>query len=336
MLPSPTYRKWYLFTSVYSIAYLVAHLYTLDISPLPWFDETYMLSIAEEFIETGLLFPKVAQVRQMDQELIYGPVYFAITGTAIKLFGTSIFTFRITTLIAGFLVIIASIRLLSIQVKSTKILCLFGIALSLDPFLNRSMHEGRMDLLALLFILIASYHFLQFAKKTTYIRIVWAALFSLLALLTTPRTGFFFTAWAVIWISWLIQSWKVFFKPAIICLAIVVIGYSIWIYYAFGGITYMMEYYGQYLMFTRLNEAKTSIMKQQYPLILLGILSFIVGLLRYKWVYLHTTTLIAMLSVVAFYTMVFDQGPYAVFVVPSYYLLIFHLVAIFKEKRLAS
>lgn len=336
MLPSPTYRKWYLFISVYSIAYLVVHLYTLDISPLPWFDETYMLSIAEEFIETGQLFPKVAQVRQMDQELIYGPVYFVITGTVIKLMGTSIFTFRITTLIAGFLVIIASIRLLSIQVKSTKVLCLFGVALSLDPFLNRSMHEGRMDLVALLFILIASYHFLQFVKKTTYIRIVWAALFSLLALLTTPRTGFFFTAWAVMWIIWIVRSWRVFLKSALICFGIVVIGYLTWIYYAFGSISHMIEYYGQYLMFTRLNEAKTSIMKQQYPLILLGVLSFIVGVLRYKWAYLHTTTLIAILSVITFYMMVFDQGPYAVFIVPSYYLLIFHLVVIFKEKRFAS
>lgn len=314
-------RTWQYGLAIFALSYIAVHLSTLSISPLPWFDETYMASIAQEFIETGKLFPRVAQVRHMDQELIYGPVYFAVTGLFIKLFGFAPFPFRLTAFLSGLLVIWATARLLS-QV-SPKYLVLFLICLSLDPFLNRSMHEGRMDLFALFFILTASHHFIQFKHTQQYKQVVWAAVYTLLALLTTPRTGFFFTAWFFIWLFWLTSSWKSFAKAASLCLVIILTGYFSWVWYAFGGLTSMLDYYGQYLMFTRLNMAQTSIMKQQYLLILFGWASVGLGFIRFGKSYFTTTVVLAILSVICFYSMVFDQGPYAVFIVPSYYLMIF-------------
>lgn len=316
-------RSWYRFFGLFAFVYLSIHLATLSISPLPWFDETYMASIANEFIETGQLFPRVAQVRQFDQELIYGPVYFAITGIFIKLFGLNAFAFRLTTLIAGFLVIWRSSQLLKLLKASKKWQILFILCLSLDPFLNRSMHEGRMDLLALFFVLTASLHFIRFHHSKQMVQVVWAAFWCTLTLLTTPRTGFLLTAWALLWSYWLIQSWKTYLKPAVICLTIVLLCYSCWILYAFGSLTAMLEYYSQYLMFTRLNLAKTSIMKQQYLLILLGAGSAVFGLIRFGKSYLKLPVILAILSVICFYALVFDQGPYAVFIVPSYYLMVF-------------
>ncbi|MGB0521558.1 MAG: ArnT family glycosyltransferase [Flammeovirgaceae bacterium] len=307
----------------YSFLYLVIHLYTLSISPLPWFDETYMASIANEFIETGKLFPRVAQVRQMDQELIYGPVYFAITGSFIKLFGLSLVPFRLTTFLSGLLVIGMATQLLKSLISNRKSVGLFAIALSLDPFLTRSMHEGRMDLLALFFVLTASHYFIQFFQTKHVQSVIWAAVFSLLALLTTPRTGFFFTAWLGIWIYWLIKNPAHVLKPALYCLGIVLTGYSLWVWYAFGNYAAFFSYYEQYLMFTRLNLAETSIMKQQYLLIFLGFISTSVGVIRFRQTYFQMTICIALLSILCFYAMVFDQGPYAVFIVPSYYLIIF-------------
>jgi len=323
--------KWTYLLIIYAILYIAIHLYTLSISPLPWFDETYMASIAQEFITTGNLFPKVAQVRQMDQELIYGPVYFLISGLFIKSFGLAIFPYRLTAFLSGLLVIWISTRLFKLIHHASPLLYAFIVVLSLDPFLNRSMHEGRMDLLALFFVLQASWYFLVFHQQKQLKHIVIAATLTLLALLTTPRTGFFFTAWALIWCFWLFQSWKIYLKPALLAIGIVSIGYLIWVYYAFGGVHEMLAYYGQYLMFTRLNLAETSILKQQYLLILLGFGSFIVGSFKFGKSYLNPLTMLSFVSVITFYSMVFDQGPYAVFIVPSYYLLVFSLISTFNK-----
>lgn len=314
----------------YAIFYIIIHLYTLSISPLPWFDETYMASIAQAFIETGELKPQVALVRKMNQELIYGPVYFAITGTFIKFFGLKIIPFRITAFVSGLLVMLTAGKLFRMYFSNIKLLGTFIICLSLDPFLNRSMHEGRMDLLALFFVLVASVYLIKLKEHKHVKQAIWAGLFSVLALLTTPRAGFFFVAWLLIWLVWLIKDWQALFNVSVICGGIVLSIYSCWVLYAFGGFSAMIDYYSQYLMFTRLNSAETSIMKQQYLLIAIGLLCLLIGSLKFGRKYFNPVTTIAFLSVFCFYFLVFDQGPYAVFIVPSYYLMVFGFVGSFK------
>lgn len=53
------------------------HLFTLEIQPLPWFDEVYFASIADNFINNGSLVPEIGSyARNGRPALTYGPVYF--------------------------------------------------------------------------------------------------------------------------------------------------------------------------------------------------------------------------------------------------------------------
>jgi len=156
------------------------------------------------------------------------------------------------------------------------------------------------------------------------------------AMLTTPRSAFFGVALALFGITIL---WRAFTKPEVLkseekkkiigqAFSWVMISftmYSAWIIYAYGGYIEMFDFLTREGAwgFTRINTAKTSILAQQYPMMAVAGISAIFGYYRLGNKLLSPFFLICSLSIALFYLLVFDQGPYAVFVIPSYYLLIF-------------
>ena len=306
--------------------YVGIHLYLLDVSPLPWFDETYFASIAKSWLESGTLQPKVALADGLTEQPVYGPIYFWLLGASFKLFGFGIWQLRLVSLLSGFCVIIAAAKLFRLFGASTKLQITLGVILSLDPFFNRSMHEGRMDLLALFFLLMASYFQIKHWENSSGKKdLLFSAIFATMALLTTPRSGFFLVGFVFLHLYLIIKrSHKV--ADLLIWCAIIFGFYSIWVVEAFGGYRELLAFYERYTMFLRTNPAKTAISVQQYPLIFLGVISAVYGTIKFRREYWTIPIILFASSIVLFYSIVFDQGPYAVFIIPSYYLLIFKLL----------
>ena len=78
------------------------HFWALPYSPLPWFDETFFASITHSFIN-GSGFQLAVCPLQSNGEpvLLYGPVYFLLTGLITKTLGFGLFSFRLANLLGA-------------------------------------------------------------------------------------------------------------------------------------------------------------------------------------------------------------------------------------------
>ena len=316
--------------------YLLVSLYTLSSNPLPWYDETYMASLSKSFLEKGELIKQVAYYTDNPKvDLRFGPVYFLFTSLSFKLFGIGIFQFRIVAYLSGLLAMVFTVKIFRIYSQSIFLSCLLGLLLIYDPFYFRSMREGRMDLMALSFILAAVFFLLkkqQSSKKTIVIKNVFiSGIMAALAILTTPRAGFLYIGLGCIWTYLLILSFKEVILQILIWIIPIILLYSVWIIYAYGGFEEFYLFYRDLsVKYTQSGNFYITIQKNQYILIPLSSLSIVIGLIKYKVAYFTPFIICNFVSIISFYLIVQDPGPYSVFILPYYYLLIFLLAA--KEK----
>ena len=102
--------------------------------------------------------------------------------------------------------------------------------------------------------------------------------------------------------------------------------YSFWIFYAYGS---YQEFYDFYMIlsakYTQAGNFYVTIQKNQYFLIPISIITIFIGFLKYRLSYLTNIVTFSIISIISFYFLVQDPGPYSVFILPSYYLLIFTL-----------
>src|SRR6478609_2529130 len=302
------------------------HLYTLDLYPLPWEDDTTFASISLSFEKMGAFFCPVANdARNYKEVLHYGPLYFILGGTLFKFFGVSIWVFRLLSL-AGGLFCAYYLFLLIKQQEQGYIPLLATILFLIDPFVQLSMHEGRMDLLATGFALASVFYAFEGKNKNKFLSyFILSGVFAALAMLTTPRcvlTLFFLffllmsenlmqrnsSMGGVLW--WLLSSLGI---------------YLIWVFYAFGGPQGMMEYF-EMLSAPNSPEAyhpnfgfRPYIPKQEKLLIIISILYTMAAIAIRKWKYFDAFSIIGVLSVVSFYAFFIDWGPYSVYILPFYY-----------------
>lgn len=310
------------------------HIYTLNLYPLPWFDETYMASIAKEFYETGKFTKRVAyHAHQQKEEFIYGPFYFLVSSFVFKLFGFGMTQFRSIALLSGILVQISSFLILRKFVKQNVTLLLMSLVFMLDPFYFRCMHEGRMDLTASFLILsgIIVFHFAITKKYASYF--LFSGILCSLGILTTPRPGFLLIP-LFIYLGYFL--WKDFKKNwyfPIIWIAPIVLFYTLWIFYAFGSFENFISFYQDKLGYARLPGRPFYIPKQQFPLILSALILVTASILKCGKSYFNFLSIISLSSIILFYIIVYDQGPYASFIIPFYYLLIFYSGERLMEKK---
>ena len=124
---------------------------------------------------------------------LYGPIYFGLQSLLIDTFGLHHIVFRMPNLLAGY----ASIFLLALVLRNNHVSrqcqLLFILAAIVDVSFNRNLVSGRMDMLAVMFVLIALY-FTNRGSPAASLRALpdWLAIgsASALAYLTTPRALF--------------------------------------------------------------------------------------------------------------------------------------------------
>ncbi len=185
---------WFLFVLVLALGFA-----TLNISPLPWYDEVDFASITHSYAQNksftcsanDLYFPvKGTEV------LYYGPVYFVLTGIITKLFGFGIFQFRVLNFVSGIVCVYLFIKLferLSGKQCTPVNKLIIALLMVSDYTYMQDMHSGRMDLLALMLVLIGLL-LADSSSRRIWLNFSLSGFFIAAALLTTPRVYFVCTA----------------------------------------------------------------------------------------------------------------------------------------------
>ena len=281
------------------------HFLSLDLYPLPWFDEVYFASISNSFLKNENFIPEVVQVVKGEREaLAYGPVYFWLTSSWIKFTSLSSFNFRFISFFFGVLSTLVLFRI----TKSK-----WALLLLLDPFFSICLHHARMETTAVFFILSVFY-----LIKISKIEI--ASLIFTLAFLTTPRVFIFMPAFLLF-----MFLGKVEFKKVVISCSIFISLYTSWIILKFESFSNWFTFYasaieGNSTAVSGFLWGELYIPKHEYLLIIIAFIS-----VSYKVAIksrLSNEVITAIFSVVTFYVFVKDWGYYSSLIIPLYYLII--------------
>lgn len=314
------------FFSFLGILFVLYHLFTLDISPIPWFDETFFASITSSYTNSGKFLLSIAPYQYSGELFIYGPIYFWTTSFVTQILGFSIFSFRLTGLIAGFACIFLFYKIMNLYIEKRILLFLITAAFALDSLFNSNMHTGRMDSLALFFALLSIYLYLKASIKREYIKSplyaawVFSGFFFSLALLTTPRIGILLFAVGVMQLFYLIKDFTIRYILKLIAFWGTIISiYFLWINSAFGSISNLLIYYSEFSEYVGGNFAFPI---QQLPLTIITIVAFAFGVtFNYKR-YFSQLVILSVITVICFYLVINDTGQYSVIIAPFQYALI--------------
>ena len=312
----------------YSLVFLILlwHISTLAYNPLPWFDETFFASIAKSLAEGRGFFLDICPIQTGGREVLsYGPVYFSLTALSFNLFGITAFSFRIVAFLFTALTIVAADLILKKINISLLLRRVIIILLMFDNIIRISSHSGRMDMVALFFVLMAYYFFLSKEYKFQYSLL---ALFGTIALLTTPRTAvFLIPLWSVaLFQAATIRKWDVILTLILVPSIL----YSTWIFFEFGSFEDFLSYYlnneyklanGQKINTFHFIGGNFIIHYFQWPIILSSL-----GLFLYFLKQNHRSTFIKALlflfPIFVYYLLVYDTGRYSAMVMPFWYILL--------------
>lgn len=300
------------------------HLWSLLYSPLPWFDETFYVSITRSLLEGKGFMLQVCPIQTEGKEVLtYGPIYFLLTGLSFSIFSFGIFQFRIVALLFTALSIFVFSKILKQLSISKSIIRLLILLLAFDVIIIQNGHSGRMDMVALFFALTAWWAYLKGKTENKY---SWfMALAGVVAVLTTPRI-------AVIIFPLFVYALIIFFKTknwyrATIITVLPASIYFVWILYAFGSINGFIEHF-----ITPASESSDPannlfsylggnlyIPLYQWPLIISSFISAMIILFSRKN---RSILLLLSLPIITFYIVVADTGAYSALIMPFWYLII--------------
>jgi len=119
----------------------------------------------------------------------YPPVYFLVLATTYLLFGVSITTARLLSLLCGSLVLTSIYFLTKHWYRSDKTIIITLIVLATDHYFQDGSIVARMEILTLLFGVFALHHHLNFLSKKTTSHNLASGVFSALSLLTHPTAA---------------------------------------------------------------------------------------------------------------------------------------------------
>ncbi len=229
----------------FACGWIVWQVATLTRSPVPYYDDTFFASVGDSLERAGELKLPVSPLHISGPVYLYGPVYFAVQAFVFRHLGFGIFQNRILALLFGLGIVVvafASLRQAGVRRDIALPAC---IALALDPTLHLSMHGGRMDTVALFFIL-ASLVLLQ--KSWASESLALSATSGVLAaagILTTPRPGY------LVVLMGAILGMRFVLAPTrqralqLVFWALPIAGlYALWVRHAFGDVTALLAYYG--------------------------------------------------------------------------------------------
>jgi len=313
--------------------YVLLHLVIVARSHIPWFDDTFFASIADTLRRTGEFRLAVSPLWMAQPVYLYGPTYFVVVAGAFATLGRGVLAYRLTSLIAAFALLVVAVRLLRRRGVEKRFALAAGVLIALDPIFLEILRVGRMDLLAVLFLLL-SFLALDSAKPPSgRSGLLYAALSGLLAslgILTTPRPGYLLVPLGLILLYRCyagplayrlaqLGAWITAFTP--LCIA--------WIAYAFGGIgpllTYFSAFAGDYA------GGGLGIISVQKPVLTLLLLFSVLKLIREPKDFLDEFAVFVGLGIVLFMLLVKNTAPfgggYSILVIPFEYMGLAWLVS---------
>lgn len=310
---------WYIFFALF----VLYNLFTLPISPLPWFDEVIFLNITDNFYKHGRFLFDIYPWRWTDGEVFsYGPIYFWLTSLSWKCFGVGIFQFRLINFVFGILSGLIILKITQLYINKITVLGFLGTLIFLDPVFIQNTHSGRMDLIAFFFILLSLYLILSVEQVNIKI-IVLSAIFAVLALLTTPRVFFLEIALGFAFLLKLYNQNDCVVKKGFVWGLVIFSIYSLWIFYAFGNYLNFFTYYTTNSIMTSHFGGNWNVTSFQYPLIFAIISTIIFGLFRTKHVFKEPLIVFCITALILFYSLIYDYGLYNAMVLPLGYLFLF-------------
>ena len=314
-----------------TLTFIINHILTLPLSPMPWYDEVIFQSISLDFWQNGSFKAPVDPLFHNGQNnFIYGPVYFFLQSLIYHLFGISVVTGRFLNLIFSFgIVLLVIFFYKKIESNSKHILLLISTFI-FDYIFNRNMHSGRMDLIPVFIAILAYFIYFDLIHiKQSFLRVSLLAILLSLSILTTPRIYF-------VYIFLILDSFYLLIKdrkkllPNLIIGFIVVSIYCLWVFYSYGSFSGLINEY----IFQQTSEIVknhnwfNAIFRYFYenPLVILVLIIFLWCI--YKIKYLSTDTnkfrllLFTIITIISFHVFIREAGPYMAMVIPFYFLFI--------------
>lgn len=309
----------YLYYSLFAVI-AIWSIWSLSYSPIAWYDEVYYASTTHSLISGNGL---SLEIYNNEPVLVYGPVYFLLTGAVAKIFGLGVFQFRIVNLFFAFLTVIVLGKLLD-KLNVKKWLNYFlQILVLADSYFITNSHSGRMEFVALFFVMMTYWLYLNKDIKLIY-QAVGIAVFLTLSALTTTRAVIICIPIAVAQFIRIIKlrSWS----STALYISIPVVLFGIWVFIAFGSLTGFISYFTQQetgdlaqgsFVSTYL-KGNWLISKFHYPMIVVTLLS-IGYLVKIKKV---NDIVLSGITILLYYFLVFDTGMYSVYILPFYMIII--------------
>ncbi len=313
--------------------YVLLHLVTVARSHIPWFDDTFFASIGETLRRTGEFRLTVSPLWFPKPVYLYGPIYFLLVAGSFATLGFGVLQYRLTGLVAAFVLLAVAYRILQREGVERRIALGACVLMALDPILLEILRIGRMDLLALLFVLLA-YLLLVDARQTTgRAALLYAAgsgALASLAVLTTPRPGYALVPLGLILLHrcWTgpigsrvaqLLAWGAGFVP--LCI--------VWLVYAFGSLPGLLAYFSEFAdTYAGTGLATVSIQK---PILAILLVLTLLTLFRDPRRLLNELPVFLGLGIVLFFLFVKNKGTfgggYAILLIPFEYMALGWLIA---------
>lgn len=225
-------KFFYLFVALYVIWTLL----TLAYSPIVWFDEVFMADYTRNLITTGHLYNTLDPM--VNQNCIYGPVFFLLSAIPTSIFGFNIFTVRIVNLLAFFAASFFMGMILREKNVPRKWIYTIMSLFLLDPLNISNSHSGRNDFVAIAFFLSAFW--LYSKEKVTIKYVLLISILLALAVLSTPRVVVISIPLACVFLFDLLKNRKYGF--AIVYIVVPISMIMAWLVFDYGSIYGFIEH----------------------------------------------------------------------------------------------
>jgi len=255
--------------------------------------------------------------------VLYGPVYFVIQGFFVKILGLGMWQSRLPNFLFGIFLIYPLFEIISNSFNINKLtIFLLGITLFLfDPFYNLSLHEGRMDLMAICWFFLAFYFYQSANNQHT------SPIFLSLSLLTTPRSLVLIIPFLVLMLF--SNSKQIIFRYLSIFVGIIFIC-LLWKYQSY--LDLVLNLFSGFDNADNQRSITEFLFFNGYipvhvkPIIFATLLVYLVCMVSNKNFIIQLPILVkwAIGTLVIHYVFIYDFGPYSIYVLPSWYILFYY------------
>jgi len=323
--------KYILFSSIGIVA--IINFITITTFP-SWFDEAFFANVSFNLSQGQGFSHDLIPGYATGDILLYGPIYFTLQAGLIQLFGLHDWLFRLPNFVAGYITVALLFILLRQTGMRSQFLLLFSMALVVDVSFNRNLVFGRMDLLALMFVVLALFLTMNSRENSSMKVIGWWALIgavSALAFLTSPRALFLLPVVFVVAVHSLFlktekpittASWYAAFSAFMAFLIPVLI----WAQYTGGLSDYISMFRGSESVQSHLGF---SLFRSYFDNVAI-IVFLLLGTLNFRMVLKNPLLLGLTITFVSFALFVKEVGPYAAMITP---LLLAAIFLILSENR---